>query len=41
MAHKTFISYKYRDVVEDKEYYNLRDRKDSVKRNIYRAFDTA
>ena len=26
MAHKTFISYKYRDVVEDKEYYNLRDR---------------
>lgn len=26
MAHKTFISYKYTDVVENKGYYNLRDR---------------
>ncbi|MCM1441212.1 MAG: TIR domain-containing protein [Roseburia sp.] len=26
MAHKTFISYKYRDVVENKENDNLRDR---------------
>lgn len=26
MAHKTFISYKYSDVVEGKGYYNLRDR---------------
>ena len=26
MAHKTFISYKYSDVVEGKGYNNLRDR---------------